>query len=59
MEQVGAIVVTGKGEAFSAGIDIKEMKDKTSFISAFASRFAHHWNALTAIRKPIIAALNG
>ncbi|KAG0623490.1 hypothetical protein M758_3G178300 [Ceratodon purpureus] len=57
--QVGAMVVTGKGEAFSAGVDIKEMRDKTNFVDAYASRFAHHWNAVTAIRKPIIAAMNG
>ncbi|KAG0583987.1 hypothetical protein KC19_3G177600 [Ceratodon purpureus] len=57
--QVGAMVVTGKGEAFSAGVDIQEMRDKTNFVDAYASRFAHHWNAVTAIRKPIIAAMNG
>jgi enoyl-CoA hydratase len=59
MDQVGAIVVTGKGEAFSAGVDIKEMRDKTNFVDAYASRFAHRWNAVTGIRKPIIAAMNG
>lgn len=57
-EQVGAIVLTGKGKAFAAGADIKEMKDKT-MVDAYASRFVGHWNAVTAIRKPIIAAVNG
>lgn len=56
--QVGALVITGKGKAFAAGADIKEMKDKT-FVDAYASRFIHHWNAITSIRKPIIAAVNG
>uniref|UniRef100_A0A7I4BSS2 Probable enoyl-CoA hydratase, mitochondrial n=1 Tax=Physcomitrium patens TaxID=3218 RepID=A0A7I4BSS2_PHYPA len=56
--QVGAIVLTGKGKAFAAGADIKEMKDKT-MVDAYASRFVGHWNAVTAIRKPIIAAVNG
>lgn len=56
--QVGALVITGKGKAFAAGADIKEMKDK-AFVDAYASRFIHHWNAITSIRKPIIAAVNG
>ncbi len=56
--QVGAIVITGKDKAFAAGADIKEMKDKR-FVDAYASRFVFHWNSVSAIRKPIIAAVNG
>jgi len=55
MQQVGAIVITSKGRQDA---DIKEMKDKT-FIDAYSARFVHHWNAVTAIRKLIIAAVNG
>ncbi|KAL3682052.1 hypothetical protein R1sor_000074 [Riccia sorocarpa] len=58
MEEVGAIVITGRGKAFAAGADIKEMKDKT-FQEAQKSRIFSHWNVLTAVRKPIIAAVNG
>lgn len=57
-KQVGAIVITGKGKAFAAGADIREMKDK-KFMDAYASRFVYHWNAVSAVRKPIIAAVNG
>jgi hypothetical protein len=56
--QVGAIVITGKDKAFAAGADIKEMKDKR-FVDAYTSRFVFHWNSVSAIRKPIIAAVNG
>ncbi|CAM6093045.1 unnamed protein product [Calypogeia fissa] len=57
-EMVGAIVLTGKDKAFAAGADIKEMKDK-SFVEAYKSQIFSHWNSLTAIRKPIIGAING
>jgi enoyl-CoA hydratase len=55
---VGAIVITGKGKAFAAGADIKEMKDKT-FVEAQKSRIFRHWQLLTAVGKPIIGAING
>ncbi|KAG6551013.1 hypothetical protein Mapa_007246 [Marchantia paleacea] len=58
IEEVGAIVITGKGKAFAAGADIKEMKDKT-FEDAHKTRLFSHWNAVTALRTPIIAAVNG
>jgi enoyl-CoA hydratase len=55
---VGAIIVTGSEKAFAAGADIKEMEPK-SYIDAFMDDFFAGWEALTRIRKPIIAAVAG
>ena len=55
---IGCVVLTGSEKAFAAGADIKEMSSQT-FISAYQSDMLAHWHALTLIRKPIIAAVNG
>ena len=58
-DAIGAIVITGSERAFAAGADIKEMQPrlypdvhKNDFISA-------HWEVVTTIRKPVIAAVAG
>lgn len=56
--KVGAIVITGSEKAFAAGADIKEMKDK-SFPQTYNINMLSHWDNLTGIKKPIIAAVNG
>eukprot|EP00250_Pteridium_aquilinum_P035369 c9262_g1_i1 orf=115-1176(+) len=58
MQKVGAIVITGKGKAFAAGADIKEMKDK-NLVNIFMSAFPSKWNDVSRIKKPIIGAVNG
>jgi enoyl-CoA hydratase len=55
---VGAIVVTGSAKAFAAGADIKEMQALTFEEINAADGFAG-WEAVTRIRKPIIAAVAG
>lgn len=55
---VGAIVLTGTEKAFAAGADIKEMQAK-SYIDVYMEDFFAGWEALTRIRKPIIAAVSG
>lgn len=55
---IGAMVLTGSEKAFAAGADIKEMKD-TDFVSNYKSNFLQNWLGINAIRKPIIAAVNG
>ncbi|KAH7286933.1 hypothetical protein KP509_32G028500 [Ceratopteris richardii] len=57
-QEIGAIVLTGKGKAFAAGADIKELKDK-DIVSIFMSPFPSKWNDIMKIKKPIIAAVNG
>ena len=55
---VGAVVLTGSEKAFAAGADIKEMQPKT-YADAFMEDFFAGWEALTRIRKPIVAAVAG
>uniref|UniRef100_H2R120 Enoyl-CoA hydratase, mitochondrial n=1 Tax=Pan troglodytes TaxID=9598 RepID=H2R120_PANTR len=55
---VGAIVLTGGDKAFAAGADIKEMQN-LSFQDCYSSKFLKHWDHLTQMKKPVIAAVNG
>jgi enoyl-CoA hydratase len=56
---VGCMVLTGKGRAFAAGADIKEMSNKT-YADAYSEDFiTRNWEEATRCRKPIIAAVNG
>ncbi|HSF96275.1 MAG TPA: enoyl-CoA hydratase [Thermohalobaculum sp.] len=58
-EAVGAIVITGSEKAFAAGADIKEMRPK-NFVDAYREDFiTAEWEAVTRIRKPVIAAVAG
>ncbi|MFV8395752.1 enoyl-CoA hydratase [Corynebacterium hindlerae] len=55
---VGCIVLTGSEKAFAAGADIKEMAPKGATEMYNLDWFAG-WDGLTAVRTPIIAAVNG
>jgi enoyl-CoA hydratase len=55
---VRCIVITGSEKAFAAGADIKEMQNRTYGEMYTADWFAQ-WERLTAVRKPIIAAVSG
>jgi enoyl-CoA hydratase len=56
---VRCIVLTGSERAFAAGADIKEMAS-LSYMDVFKSNFfARHCERITAIRKPLIAAVAG
>ena len=58
-EKVRCIVLTGSEKAFAAGADIKMMSEK-SFVDAFAGDlFTNASNRITAVRKPILAAVSG
>ena len=58
-DKVRCIVITGSEKAFAAGADIKEMSTK-SFVEVYNENlFADSTDRLTAIRKPIIAAVAG
>ena len=56
--KVGCIVLTGSEKAFAAGADIKEMQP-LSYVDAFTQDFFAGWDALVAVRKPVIAAVAG
>jgi enoyl-CoA hydratase len=58
MDEIGAIVVTGKGKAFAAGADIPEMITK-DFAHANNTNMFSQWADICKISKPIIAAVNG
>jgi enoyl-CoA hydratase len=56
---VRCIVLTGSERAFAAGADIKEMAPQ-SYMDMYKSNFFAHVNdRISAIRKPIIAAVAG
>ena len=58
-EKVRCIVLTGSERAFAAGADISEMSKKT-FVEMFESDyFTPETDAVTSVRKPIIAAVAG
>ena len=56
--KIGAIIITGSEKAFAAGADIKQMQPKT-YMEAFREDFFADWDALSRVRKPIIAAVAG
>lgn len=56
--EIGAIVITGSGSAFAAGADIQEMSSK-SFMDMYMADWFRGWDALAAVRTPIIAAVDG
>jgi enoyl-CoA hydratase len=55
---IGAMVITGHEKAFSAGADITEMAD-ASVADMLNRGMTDRWRRLSAIRKPIIAAVSG
>ncbi len=58
-DKVRCIVITGSDKAFAAGADIKEMAE-LSFVDAVTTNlFAEVDDRVSAIRKPIIAAVAG
>uniref|UniRef100_A0A8C5H5S4 Enoyl-CoA hydratase, mitochondrial n=1 Tax=Gouania willdenowi TaxID=441366 RepID=A0A8C5H5S4_GOUWI len=57
-KDIGAIVITGSDRAFAAGADIKEMQNRT-FQECYSGNFLAHWNRVSTVRKPVIAAVNG
>ena len=58
-DKIRCIVLTGSEKAFAAGADIKEMSTKT-FVDAYdEDLFGAKIDAITRIRKPIIAAVSG
>jgi enoyl-CoA hydratase len=56
---VAAVVITGNEKAFAAGADIKEMQGRT-YPDVYLNDFiGERWEAVTEVRKPVIAAVAG
>ncbi|MEO1109421.1 MAG: enoyl-CoA hydratase [Pseudomonadota bacterium] len=58
-DKVRCIVITGSDKAFAAGADIKEMSEMSFVDVLSADLFASVNERVSAIRKPIIAAVAG
>jgi enoyl-CoA hydratase len=58
-EKVRCIVLTGSDKAFAAGADVREMAEKTYAEVFFDDLFGPEAEAITRVRKPIIAAVAG
>lgn len=57
-EEIGSIVITGKGKAFAAGADILEMSQQ-DFSQAYKSNMFAQWAKISKLNKPLLAAVNG
>ncbi len=58
--ELRAVIVTGKGKAFVAGADIKEMKDMSAHeAKSFAELGQGVLNRFESLHVPVIAAVNG
>jgi enoyl-CoA hydratase len=57
-EEIRCIVLAGNERAFAAGADIAELAEGTP-ISMYASRRIDRWDAVHALRTPIVAAVSG
>jgi len=59
-EDVGAVVLHGIGEHFSAGLDLSELQERDATAGLHHSRMWHRvFDAIQQSRVPIIAALQG
>ena len=58
-DKVRVIVLTGSEKAFAAGADVKEMAEKTFTEVYFDNLFGVEAQAISQVRKPIIAAVSG
>jgi len=61
-EQVGAVIITGSGRAFSAGGDLQRLKEGFDPVIEGKKYFSQDWPwmmQLVNMEKPVIAAVNG
>lgn len=55
---IAAIIITGSEKAFAAGADIKQMQAR-SYPAVYFDDFIAKWEAVTHIKKPVIAVVAG
>jgi enoyl-CoA hydratase/carnithine racemase len=56
---VGAVVITGAGNAFAAGADLKELLARSSGEQREFLTPPHIYSVIEELRKPVVAAING
>ena len=57
-DEIGCMVITGSQKAFAAGADIKDMQG-LDYMDAFMGDSFAGWDAMSQVRKPVIAAVSG
>ncbi len=58
--QVGALVLTGQGSMFSAGVDLPRLVEGgAAYVHEFLPAMNHAFGALFAFPKPLVVAVNG
>ena len=59
-EEIGALLITGKGRAFCAGADLSEFGTAPSQVIARNARWQRDvWGQLIGLDKPIVVAVHG
>ena len=57
---ISAIVLTGQGRIFSAGVDLLRLLDGgTAYVQRFLPALSHMFNTVFECPKPVVAAING
>src|SRR6185295_19635139 len=55
-----ALVMTGSGRIFSAGVDLRRVVDEgASYVRAFLPAMSASFETLFSLLKPVVAAVNG
>lgn len=57
-DTIHAVVIHGRGKAFSSGADIDEMANNSTIEMELLNQFAD-WDRISLIKKPIIGAVHG
>src|SRR5215212_5836517 len=59
-DKVRAVVLTGSGHIFCAGVDLFRIADGgATYVKAYLAAFAELMFAIFSIERPVVAALNG
>lgn len=59
-DDIRVLIITGAGKAFQAGADISELSKMTPLeLHKWNHELLEDWRAVEALRKPVIAAING